>query len=277
MPIISGQLIAERIEQKVAKQVQTLSKKGIIPTLVVVLVGDDKASLSYIRRKEQAAKRVGIHFRLEQYNESIATEELCASLRTLQQQEDLTGLIVQLPLPPHISASGVINAIEPRFDVDCMTDVNLGKMVTGTATLFPPIAEATFDIINDQGLDLTGKNVTIIGTGHLVGRPVSLALLNTDASVTTCNRTTTDLQEKCLQADIIISGVGKKYLVTADMVRDGALVIDTGVSFEQEKMYGDVDADTISQKAFVTPTPGGIGPITVAELLHNVAKMAHRS
>jgi methylenetetrahydrofolate dehydrogenase (NADP+)/methenyltetrahydrofolate cyclohydrolase len=277
MPLISGQLIAKRVEEKVQKHVEELSTRGIIPVLAVVLVGDDRPSLSYIHRKEQAAKRVGIQFALHQFPEQTTTEELRAAIKSIQSAGNITGIIVQLPLPAHISASTAINAIEPRYDVDCMTDTNLGKVVTGTATIFPPIAEAVLDVVKDQQIDLSGKNVTIIGTGHLVGRPVSLVLLNTDASVTTCNRTTNDLKEKCLAADIIVSGVGKKHLVTEDMVRPQALVIDTGVSFEGEKMFGDADADAIATKAFVTPTPGGIGPITVAELLANVAKMAHRS
>jgi len=276
MPLISGQLIAKRVEEETKKHVEELTQKGITPVLAVVLVGDDKPSLSYIRRKEQAAKRVGIQFELHQFPEQTTTEELCTALESIQSTERISGIIVQLPLPSHISASAAINAIEPRYDVDCMTDTNLGKVVTGTATIFPPIAEAVLDIVKDQHIELSGKNVTIIGTGHLVGRPVSLVLLNTDASVTTCNRATIDLKEKCLGADIIISGVGKKHLLTEDMVRPHALVIDTGVSFEEEKMFGDADVDSIASKAFVTPTPGGIGPITVAELLANVAKMAHR-
>jgi len=283
MPLIDGKTIAQTIKESVAQDVATLKKKGVTPKLAVVLVGDDRPSATYVKKKGEAAQAVGIEFELHKFDHNITQEQLIENILDIQKKSYLSGIIVQLPLPAHIDTNAIINTIKPEFDVDCMTDISLGKIVMQTHTLIPPTPAAVLSILDSLHIDLTGKNITIVGTGQLVGRPLSLVLLNTKASVTTCNQTTTDIKEKCLAADIVVSGVGKPNILTGDMVKSGAIVIDTGVSYTKDgKIQGDVNLEEILKKnAHVTPTPGGVGPITVAQLLHNTVecakKKAHKS
>ncbi len=267
---IDGKLIAKKIEQKTAERVALLKKKGIIPKLAVILVGTDLPSQTYVRRKGEAAKRIGMDFDLHTYPEKISLKKLIDEINKIQKDKKLTGLIVQLPLPEHFYTTDVLNTIHPELDVDCLTDVNLGKLVMKTNYLVPPTPGAVMSIIHDLKIDLVGKNVTIIGMGALVGKPLAIMMVNERASVTTCNSETKDVKTKCLTANIIVTGVGKKDLLRGNMVKLGAVVIDTGVCFENGKMYGDINfPEIISKASYVTPTPGGVGPITVARLLYN--------
>jgi len=268
--LIDGQKIAKDIRQQVAFDTAELKKDGIIPKLAVVLVGADKPSQTYVRKKGQAAEKVGMDFDLHEFSADISKEELIKRLKEIQSDKDLTGLIVQLPLPNPLYTTDVLNTIRPELDVDCLTDVNLGKLVMKTNYMVPPTPGAVMSIIHELKFDLIGKNVNIIGVGALVGKPLSIMMMNERATVSTCNSKTRDTKERCLSSDIIITGVGKKDIVRGNMVKEGAIVIDTGVSFEDGKMYGDVNVDEALEKAsFVTPTPGGVGPITVARLLKN--------
>ncbi|MFA6486484.1 MAG: bifunctional 5,10-methylenetetrahydrofolate dehydrogenase/5,10-methenyltetrahydrofolate cyclohydrolase [Candidatus Magasanikbacteria bacterium] len=276
--LIDGKLIAQKIEAKTAQRVANLKKKKITPTLAVFLVGADKPSQTYVRKKGEAAKRLGINFILKELKEKISTKALVKQIKLAQKIKNLSGLIVQLPLPDNIDTGLVLNAINPQFDVDCLTDANIGKMVMGTNTIAPPTPGAALAVLKDLGIDLIGKNVTIIGMGPLVGKPLAILLMNERASVTTCNSKTRDVKSKCLKADIIVTGVGKKDILRGDMVSPGAIVIDTGVNFVDGKMYGDVNVTEVLKKAkFVTPTPGGIGPITVAMLLWNTVMGAEQN
>lgn len=269
-PYIDGHDIAKTILNTVKRRVQKLKHRGTTPLLAVVLVGDDKPSHTYVRRKGDTATSVGIDFALHTFPYSITTHELISAIEHIQHNSQLSGIIVQLPLPKHIDSTAVINTIRPDLDVDCLTDVNLGKLVMQTQTLIPPTPGAVFAILKHLNVDISGKNITLVGTGQLVGRPLSLALVNTKASVTTCNEKTKDIKEKCRHADIIVTGVGKRNIIRGDMVSKNAIVIDTGVSFYKKKMYGDVAWDEVRKKTrYLTPTPGGVGPITVAELLLN--------
>lgn len=276
--LIDGKSIAKEINKKTAERVALLKQQGIPVKLAVLLIGDDAPSRAYVKNKEKAAKKAGMEFTLLELPAESTTDDVLDAIDELQSDESLSGLIVQLPLPDHIDTNTVINAINPEIDVDCLSDVNLGKIVMKTNSMVPPTPGAVLSAIKSTGLtDFAGKNVTIIGTGPLVGKPLAIMMMNERASVTTCNSATRDTKEKCLKADIIVTGVGKKNVLRGDMVRDGAIVIDTGVSFEDSKMYGDVNIDEISQKAaYVTPTPGGIGPITVARLLANTVLCAER-
>ena len=268
--LIDGKSIAEKLNQKTAARVAELKKTGRTPKLAVVLVGEDKPSQTYVRRKGKAAERVGMEFDLHELKNEIRTETLLEMLNKIQSDKTVSGLIVQLPLPDHINTNAILNAINPELDVDCLTDVNLGKLVMKTNTIVPPTPGAVMSILHELNVDLIGKNVTIIGAGPLVGKPLAIMLMNERASVTTCNSKTLDTKKKCLTADIIVTGVGKKDVLRGDMVSEGAIVIDTGVSFEDGKMYGDVNVSEVLERvAWVTPTPGGVGPITVARLLYN--------
>lgn len=275
---ISGKAIAKRIKEETAERVAKLKEHGITPTLAVVLVGDDKPSHTYVGKKEKAAHKVGMDFLRVELPQETTTEQLLAKLEEVQADEKLTGLIVQLPLPEQIDTNRALNAINSEFDVDCLTDVNLGRIVMKTNTIVPPTPGAVISAIRDTGLtDFVGKNVTIIGVGPLVGKPLAVMLMNERMSVTTCNSKTRDTKEKCLSADIIVTGVGRKDILRGDMIPDGAIVIDTGVSFEDGVMYGDVNMDEAMEKAsYVTPTPGGTGPITVARLLRNTVILAEQ-
>lgn len=268
--LINGKDIAKKIRLEVAKSVKKLAEDGITPKLAVVLVGVDKASQTYVRKKGEAAKEVGMDFDLYDLPADIKQEDLIAKLADIQSDDKLSGLIVQLPLPEQLYTTDVLNAIRPELDVDCLTDVNLGKLVMKTNYMVPPTPGAVMSIIHDLDFDLVGKNVTIIGVGALVGKPLAIMLMNERSSVTTCNSKTKDVKEKCLQSDLIVTGVGRKDILRGDMVKEGVVIIDTGVCFEDGKIYGDVNVEEVLEKAnHVTPTPGGVGPITVARLLRN--------
>lgn len=278
MPIIiDGKKLASKIEKNTAKEVAVLKTKGIVPKLAVILVGNDKPSQTYINRKKEAAERIGIDFALYQFPKNISKDDLISNLKKIQEDKKLTGLIVQLPLPERLYNSEVLNSINPAIDVDCLTDSNIGKLVMETNHIEPPTPWAVIKTLKEIKFNLKGKNITIVGTGALVGKPLSIMLVNELASVITCNIHTQDLKKKCLEADAIISAVGKQNLITKDMVKKNAVVIDTGIVYVDGKMHGDVDFLNVSKKtSFITPTPGGIGPITVAKLLLNTVTCAKK-
>ena len=275
--LINGTIIAQKINEKTAKEVADLRKKGIIPKLGIILVGKDKASLSYVRRKGEKAKESGIDFALYEFGDTITQEELLAKMNEITGEGLLTGLIVQLPLPAHIHTRTVLQAVPPKIDVDCLTEENLGKLVVKTNYLVPPTAGAVMSILKNLRVDLVGSEITIVGTGLLVGKPLVIMLMNENASVTTCNIYTKDIKARCLSSKIIITGVGKKDLIRADMVCEGAIVISAGVEFVEGRAHGDICMEEmLKEAAYVTPTPGGIGPITVARLLENTVLCAQR-
>lgn len=275
--LINGKKIAKKIRVKTAERVEELKKRGITPKLAVVLVGEDKPSQTYVRKKGEAAKKVGMDFELLELPADISMEDLIDKIEDLQHNQNLSGLIVQLPLPENLYTTEVLNAIHPEIDVDCLTDVNLGKLVMKTNHIIPPTPGAVISILKELNVELSGKNVAIVGTGALVGKPLGIMMMNEGASISTINSRTTNTKEKCLQADIIVTGVGRKDIIREDMVKEGSIVIDTGVSFEDGKMHGDINVEeALKNAAYVTPTPGGVGPITVARLLWNTVLCAER-
>lgn len=268
--LIKGKPIANNILKDVKQRATKLADAGNPAKLAVVLIGKDKPSHTYVRKKGEMAKKVGIDFEVHLFEEDIAQDTLIEKIKAIQTDKSLSGLIVQLPIPEHLYTPEVLNSVHPDVDVDCLTHENIGKLAMNAHDIIPPTPGAVISVIENQEVDVTGKNVVIIGVGALVGKPLSLIMMNQRASVTTCNSATADTKEKCLAADIIITGVGKKDLLTGDMVAPGTIVIDAGISFENEKMYGDVNVDDVLKSgAKVTPTPGGTGPITVARLLQN--------
>jgi methylenetetrahydrofolate dehydrogenase (NADP+) / methenyltetrahydrofolate cyclohydrolase len=268
--IIDGKLIAAKIEPEIADRMVLLKQKGITPKLAVVLVGEDRSSRTYIKRKREACERIGINFVCHEFPENIEKTELIEAVQKIQLDPLLTGLIIQLPLPERLYVHEVLNAIHSDIDVDCLTDCNIGKLVMKTNLIEPPTPWAVIKTLKEINFNIVGKNITIIGMGALVGKPLAIMLINNLASVTTCNSHTKNLKRKCLEADAIVSAVGKKDLITADMVKKGTVVIDTGIVYADGKMRGDVDFNKVLKKtSFITPTPGGIGPVTVAKLLLN--------
>lgn len=275
--LINGKLIAERIREENAKMVAELKKKHITPKLAVILVGDDKPSQTYVNKKMDQAEEIDMDFALYKMEEKISTDELIAKMSEIQKDSDLSGLIVQLPLPEHIDTKKILNEIRPELDVDCLTEENQKKIETGANTIIPPTPGAVMAIIEELKTNVKDKNVVIIGKGILVGKPLSFILKHMGANVTVCDSKTTDIKEKCLQADIIITGVGKKDIVRGDMIKPDAIIIDAGTCFVDGKLYGDVNVSEVLPKAaYVTPTPGGVGPITVSMLLRNTIIFAQK-
>ena len=275
--LIDGLSIAEKIKNQTALEVKKLKKKGITPKLGVVLVGNNPPSETYVHKKQLAAETAGIGFVLKRFPATVSAKKLIAEVKKIQTKEKLSGLIIQLPLPEKLYTPDVLNAVSSDIDVDCLTDINIGKLVMQTNFIFPPTPYAVIQILKEIKIEIAGKNITIIGMGALVGKPLAIILSNDGASVTTCNSRTKNIKEKCLSADIIVTGVGKKDLLRGDMVKKGTIVIDTGIVFEKGKMYGDVNREEVLKKAsYLTPTPGGVGPITVSLLLSNTVACAKR-
>ncbi|MBI4273041.1 bifunctional 5,10-methylenetetrahydrofolate dehydrogenase/5,10-methenyltetrahydrofolate cyclohydrolase [Candidatus Uhrbacteria bacterium] len=275
--LIHGKEIASNIIDSLEKQVAILRKKKRIPSLVVVLVGNNPASCTYVRMKGQVAKKIGMQFTLVEYPKKVTTKKLVSEIHRIQEEQTPSGMILQLPLPSHIDTTAALNTIDPIRDIDCLTFENIGRLVMKQARFFPPTANAAMKILENFKVSIPGKNVTIVGVGPLVGKPLAVMLMNERASVTTVNSATKNFKEKCRAADIIITAVGKQNTIRGDMVRDGTIVIDAGIDFTPDgKVIGDVNVKEVARHALaVTPTPGGVGPLTIACLLENTVIAAN--
>lgn len=278
MSIIDGHTIAGKINLDTAEKVrEIIREKGVAPKLAVIMVGDDPASLSYIRQKERVSLLTGVAFELHRFPSGIPEKKLISQLKKIQKDDQLSGLIIQLPIPETLYRPEVLNAIRPDLDVDFLSEPSLGKILMGTNEIEPPTPGSILTILRDLQIDLIGKDVTIVGMGTLVGKPLSMLLEHEGASVITCNSRTKNIPDKCRLADVVVSCVGKKDLIRGEMIKEGAVVIDAGFSFFEGKSYGDINLAEVEKKAsFVTPTPGGVGPVTVALLLSNVVYFAKR-
>lgn len=275
--IIDGKKLSEQILNTLKSEVTILRKQKITPKLAIIFVGDHQPSKTYIKRKKEAADLIGIECELHTYPATTSKEKIISEIKKIQQDKKLSGLIVQLPLPEPLFTTEVLNTINPDFDVDCLTDTQLGKLVMKTNTAVPPTPGAVCDILESIKVDVKGKNVVIVGAGSLVGKPLSIILSNNEATVTLCNKFTKNLKSITKKADIVVSAVGKKGLITKSHIKKGCIVIDTGICFVDKKMYGDVDFARVAKKAsFITPVPGGVGPVTVALLLKNTVTQAKR-
>jgi len=276
--LINGQKISAKIKKEAKEMAANMKKNKVNIKLAVVLVGDDKPSLLYIAKKGEAAKKIGIDYKTYKFSKKIQEAELIKQIKKIQTEEKLSGMIVQLPLPQNFNTSKVLNAVDEKIDVDCLGKKNKNKLKNKTASIFPPTPAAVMEILKYLKIDLSGKIITIVGAGALVGKPLALILKNTSAKkILICDKKTKNTKERCLQADILISGVGKRNLIRGNMVKSGAVVIDAGSSYYKGKIYGDAKADEIVKKAsYFTPTPGGVGPITVATLLKNTVLCAQK-
>lgn len=275
--IVDGNKIAETILNNLKERVVELKKRNIQPALAVVIVGQDRPSHTYVKKKGESAQNIGVDFFKYDFPEDIDKETLISRIWEIQTEHDLSGLIVQLPLPANLSkfTREIVNQINPEIDVDCLTYGALGRVLMGASELAPPTPGAILEILKFHNIDLTGKEICLVGRGELIGKPLAAILNNQPVTVTVCGRSTKDLAAYTKKADIIITGVGKKDILTSDMIKEGAVVVDAGVCFVEGKMYGDINFESISQKAaLVVPTPGGVGPITVAKLLENTVKSA---
>ena len=275
--LINGKAIARKINQKTAEKVRWMKEKWFNPKVAVILVGDGRESEIYVRQKEKIAEKLGFDFEVFRFSTRVKEEDLLKEIMAIQIRKDTVGVIAQLPLPKNLDQQKILSSILPEVDVDCLTEVNLGRLLLKNNFLEPPTAGAVMEILRDLKIRLPGKDVVIVGAGLLVGRPLAALMMKERATITVCNSATKNLVKKCLSADIIVSGVGRKNLIIGRMVKKGAVVIDAGFSFERGKIFGDVNARGIDKKgAWVTPTPGGVGPVTVAKLFWNAALCAER-
>ena len=276
--VISGKEVAKDIREELKVEVAELKEKGVIPGLSVILVGDDPASQSQVKGKAQGCEEVGIKSEVILKESTITQEELLNEIERLNQDTTVHGILVQLPLPKHIDEDAVINAINPLKDVDGFHPITVGRMMIGQDAYLPCTPHGIIELIKRTGTDLTGKHAVVIGRSNIVGKPVSILLLKENATVTITHSKTKNLKEVTKQADIIIAAMGRAQVITKDYVADGAIVIDVGVNrIESGKLVGDVDFEQVSEVAsFITPVPGGVGPMTITMLLKNTVIAAKR-
>ncbi|WLR56395.1 bifunctional methylenetetrahydrofolate dehydrogenase/methenyltetrahydrofolate cyclohydrolase FolD [Mesobacillus subterraneus] len=274
--IIDGKEISKKKKLEIADEVQELKKQGMTPGLAVILVGDNQASRTYVNSKQKTARELGMHNVLIEYPVSITEQELLAKIDELNRDENIHGILVQLPLPDHISEKNLIEAISPEKDVDGFHPINIGRMMTGQDAFLPCTPYGVMVMMKEIGFDLAGKHVVVVGRSNIVGKPAGQLFLNENATVTYCHSRTKDLKEHTKQADVVIAAVGKAGLITADHIKPGAVVIDVGMNRDdQGKLCGDVAYDEVKEKAgYITPVPGGVGPMTIAMLMFNTMKSA---
>ncbi len=277
--ILNGKLISATIREKIAKDVELLKEEGITPGLAVILVGNDQASQTYVRNKEKACKQLAMKSEIIVYPASISEDELLDKLVELNHRSDIHGILVQLPLPEHIDEKRVIETIDPAKDVDGFHPINIGRMMTKQEALLPCTPFGILKMVQNTGIDISGKHVVVIGRSNIVGKPVGQLFLNENATVTYCHSRTVDLRHYTKQADILIAAVGIAKMIKADDVKEGAIVIDVGMNRdESNKLCGDVDFDDVMPKtSFITPVPGGVGPMTITMLMHNTLQAAKNS
>lgn len=247
--------------------------------MAVIIVGDDKPSQTYVKKKGESAQEIGAGFFKFPFPGNIKKEDLIKEIRKIQSENQLSGLIIQLPLPEALRpfTREIVNQINQKIDVDCLTNESLGKVLMGTNNLVPPTPGAMLEILKFHQIDLKGRSVVVIGKGNLIGRPLTALLLHQPVSLIVLGKECSDLSVYTKTADIIFTGVGKNGILNGTMVKNGAIVIDAGVSFVGKKMFGDIDFESVKEKAsLVTPVPGGVGPITVAKLLENTVISAER-
>ena len=274
--VIDGKAVATSVRERVKGEVEELtSELGRPPGLATVLVGDDPASAIYVRRKHEACEEVGIRSFDHKPDGSISQEDLLALVQELNDSDEVDGILVQLPLPDHLDDESVVNALDPDKDVDGLTPISAGRLARGEPGLVPCTPQGIMELLASAGIDPEGKEAVIVGRSNLVGRPVFSLLLGANATVTVCHSRTRDLGEVCRRAEILIAAAGQPRLVTGDMVRPGATVIDVGTNRTDDGLVGDVDFNAAVEVAgAITPVPGGVGPMTIAMLLANTVKAA---
>lgn len=275
---INGKAIADEIKKEAAAEAAALKAQGVEPCLAVILVGNDSASQVYVNNKKKACEAVGIRSVSYTLDENAEESELLQLVDTLNLDSSVHGILVQLPLPEHMDETKVIVAISPEKDVDCFHPMNVGRLTSGLDGFLPCTPAGVIEILKRTGHDIAGKNCAIIGRSNLVGKPLALLMTRENATVTLCHSKTQNLAEVCRRADILVSAAGKAELVTGDMVKDGAVVIDVGMNRNAEgKLCGDVVYDEAAEKASaVTPVPGGVGLMTVAMLMKNCIRAAKK-
>ena len=276
--LIDGVALSKKLRADVAERATALRARGVVPGLAVVLVGDNPASQVYVRNKVKACEDSGLYSVLERYPTTLTEAELLGRIDALNRDPAIHGILVQLPLPAHIDAHKVIEAISPAKDVDGFHVASAGALMIGQPGFWPCTPYGCMKMLESIGYDLRGKHAVVIGRSNIVGKPMALMLLQKNATVTVCHSATQNLKALTLQADVVVAAVGKRHVLTADMVKPGAVVIDVGMNRdEQGKLCGDVDFDGVKAVAgYITPVPGGVGPMTITMLLFNTLEAAER-
>ncbi len=280
MKIIDGKAVSQKVKDELKEQTAKLgTEQGFVPCLAVIIVGEDPASKVYVSNKKKACEYIGYTSLEYALAESTTQEELLALIDKLNNDDTVDGILCQLPLPGHIDEETILNAINYDKDVDAFHPTNVGKIMIGNYHMLPCTPAGVMELIKSTGISLEGKNAVVIGRSNIVGKPMSMLLLHQNATVTVCHSRTQNLKEICANADILVAAVGKANFVTADMIKPGAVVIDVGINRNPEgKLCGDVDFENAKDKAsFITPVPGGCGPMTIAMLMKNTYNAAiHR-
>jgi len=284
--IIDGKLVASKIRESIKKEVEELKEKGIVPGLVTILVGENPASVSYVTAKQKTAHELGFYSVQENLPENISEEKLLELIEKYNRDPKIHGILVQLPLPKHIDERKVINAIDPRKDVDGFHPVNVGKLVIGEPCFIPCTPYGILMLLAETGVEVSGADVVVVGRSNIVGKPIAILLMQKrkpvgNATVTVCHTGTKNMAEHTRRADILIVAAGVPKFITADMVKEGAVVIDVGVNRigttpeGKAKLCGDVDFEAVKEKAsYITPVPGGVGPMTITMLMKNTLESA---
>jgi len=266
--MLAGKKIANKVLTELKKKIKDRHLKL---TLGVIQVGQNAVSKIYLSKKEKAARAIGVDFRLFKFPAKIKNRELAKAVSKINEMPDISGLVIQLPLPENINSQEILNLISFKKDVDCLSGAMLGKFYSGTAQILPPVVGGVIKLLNEYKINIARKKVVIVGAGRLVGKPLAIWFLNQKATISVVNELTGDISSFSKNADILISGAGKPDLITGEMVKRGAIVIDAGSALKAKKMVGDIEPKTVSQKAgYLAAVPGGLGPLTVACLLENL-------
>lgn len=274
--LLNGKEVSQRIKDELKSEVAVLKEHGIHPGLAVVIVGDDPASRVYVNSKKKACEQVGIYSEEYALPAETTEAELLELVERLNHKNDINGILVQLPLPKHINEETIINAISPKKDVDAFHPVNVGKIMIGNYDFVPCTPAGVMELIHESGISVEGKECVVVGRSNIVGKPQAMLLLHENGTVTICHSRTKNLAEITKKADILVAAVGKANFITADMVKEGAVIIDVGMNrLPDKKLVGDVDFTACEKLAgAITPVPGGVGPMTIAMLMKNTVKAA---
>lgn len=268
--ILDGKALSLKIANELSEKVSEYKKNGLHPKLATVLVGSDPASRVYVTLKKKDSEKVGIDYEEFYYND-ISEEDLLSLIDTLNKRKDIHGILVQLPLPKHIDSNKILEKIDPLKDVDGFTPINVGRILLNISDIFPCTPKGVVKILDEYNIPIEGADITIINRSNLIGKPLAAMMINRGGTVTVVHTKTKDLKEKTKHADIVVVGVGKTDFLTADMVKEGAVVIDVGITRDVDGIKGDVKYDEVSKKtSYITPVPGGVGPMTRAMLLENL-------
>jgi len=278
--ILDGKALAEKMQQNLANEVADWKNKGYrIPKLVVILIGEDSASKVYVKNKEKSAQKIGFHSEVKRLDETVSEDELLKIINEYNEDDSVDGILVQLPLPKHIDEEKVLLAIDPKKDVDGFHPFNVGKLFVGDPDMHPCTPYGIITLLKEHDINLSGKKVVIIGRSNIVGKPLMHMMLNEDATVTLAHSKTADLKQETLSADVLVAAIGQAEFITADYVKEGAVVIDVGMNRNSEgKLVGDVDYQSVLDKvSAITPVPGGVGPMTITMLMEQTMNQGRKN